>query len=134
MKGAMVLEYPMKMVLYLVVLMVVISLVFYLAGNAKSLLADVTSWLHREQPSDETIKLNVGTASWSTIMKYSKMCNDKVNREELLDYKLCYVLTGDFSSVVPEETDYVVECQDWPTTTAVIIAYNPAKGTVVIDC
>ncbi len=134
MKGSMVLEYPAKMVLYIVVLMTVISIIFYLSGNAKSLLADVSSWLHHEKPSGEAIKIDVGTATWSTIMKYSKMCNDKVSREELLDYKLCYVLTGNFSSVVPGQTEYTINCQDWEHATSVIIAYNPAKGKVVIDC
>ncbi len=135
MKGNMVLEYPTKMVLYLIVLMIVVSIIFYLAGNSKSLLSDVTLWLHRNKTHDETIKINVGTASWETLEKYSKMCNDKINREDLLNYKLCYVLTGNFSSVVvPESTDYIIECQDFLDATAVIISYNPSKGKVVIDC
>ncbi len=128
------LEYPVKMIILIIVVVVAVSLIstFYLSG--RTMINDIIP----EKDKDGNIvaqKVDVsGVQGTADIEKYCMLCNKVVREYNPGTNAICYIISGTFSPAdFPTGTCGRWDCDDW-TTRNIVIFYDWRNSQIVVDC
>ncbi len=128
------LEYPVKMIILLIVVIVAISLIssFYLLG--RQAINDIIP----DKDKDGNIvaqKVDLpGVQGTAEIEKFCMLCDKVVKEYNPGTNAICYVISGSFSPAdFPTDVCNRWDCSDW-TTNNIIISYDWRNSEIVVDC
>jgi len=133
MKGQMVLEYPFKIFIYIVVVLVVISLIITFRNQILTSL-NLCQFTPQgcQQQECSTIEAAETTINEAVLRKYCNFCWDKTGK---IDYKkdcLCYVVRGSYSPIGFTYENCELECDK--EATSLLFAYDALLKKIYIKC
>lgn len=135
MKGQMELEYPFKIFLYVVVILVVIGLIVTFRNQILTYLklCQYTPQGCSEQERCTTISSKETTITATELKKYCDRCWDRTGRKEYKDDCLCYVVTGSYSPTAFTDENCELKC-DNADATSLLFSYDGLLQKIYIKC
>ncbi len=131
MKGFMVLEYPFKMLLYLVVIVVVIGIILFFRKEIMSGLN--FCWIGGCHPEPcKTVRVNEASIDTSVLDKYCNLCWQKTGKIGLKEDCLCYVVSGSFTPFAYTSEHCVLKCNS--NSQFVTFTYSHLFNQIFIEC
>jgi len=131
MKGDMVLEYPFKMFLYMVVFLVVVGLILTLSRTH----IDFCKFTPQGCENEERCATHESTETVITEAILRKYCDSCWAKTGKIDYKedcLCYVVTGDYSPISFTYSNCELNCIK--NATAIKFSYDSLLKKIQIKC
>lgn len=134
MKGAMELEYPFQMFLYIVVILVVISLIVTFRTQILTYLklCDYLPQGCQSQLECSTSQTKVTTIDANVLTKYCNLCWDKTGGIKYEKDCLCYIVSGNYSPTAFSNKNCKLDCNK--QATSVIITYDWLLQKIDIKC
>lgn len=134
MKGDMELEYPFKIFLYIVILLVVISFVIHFKDEILSYL-NLCQFLPQgcQQAVCSTDEVKESVVDEAKLIKYCDDCWRKTGEGNYNEDCLCSIVKGNFSPIPGFKHDNCeLKCDK--ETSSIILNYNHYLKTVYIEC
>ena len=134
MKGEMELEYPFKVFLYVVVILVVVSLVI----TFKQQIASTINFCQhlpqfcQEDSECSTVQVKREVISEAVIREYCNSCWDKTGKKEYGESCMCYIVAGEYSTVNFESENCELRCSK--SSGFLSFTYDKYFKEVFIDC
>ena len=136
MKGDMALEYPFKLLLYVVVILVVVGLIIAFNKQIREYLVNVLCQLLPQgcqSNGDCTTYDSTETVIDQKVLKYyCDACWTKTGRNEYQKDCLCYIVKGSFTPTTFTNENCELQCTKGAS--AVLFSYNHFAKTVEIKC
>lgn len=134
---SMALEYPVKMIILIIVVFVAIALISDFYMRSQITINDVIP--DKDEKGDivaQSVDLSgSGTLNENDIEKYCRLCKTVVEDYEPANDAVCYILKGRFSpSSFPTSDCDFWDCGDWLTARNVIISYDWRESQVTVEC
>lgn len=134
MKGYMILEYPFKMFLYLVVILVVIGLVLTFRDqiiNALNLCQYIPQGCPKQEecPTTQAKEMIIDEA---VLRKYCNLCWERVGKGEYKKDCLCFVVSGKYTPIKFEHANCELGCDE--EVTSVLFVYDGLLKKIYIKC
>ena len=134
MKGAMELEYPFKVFLYIVVILVVVSLVVKFKEKISSAISfcEHLPQFCQQDSACSTVQATRGVISEATLKEYCNSCWDKTGKKDYKESCMCYIVTGNYSPVSFESENCELNCSK--SSGFLTFTYDKYFKKVFIDC
>ena len=134
MKGAMELEYPFKVFLYIVVIVVVIGLVITLKDKIYSNInfCYYLPQFCRQNGECSTVQATREVISEATLKEYCNSCWDKTGKKDYKESCMCYIVTGNYSPISFESENCELKCSK--SSGFLTFTYDKYLKKVFIDC
>ena len=134
MKGQMVLEYPFKIFIYIVVVLVVISLIITFMNQILTSLnlCQFTPQGCQQQQECSTIEAAEIAINEAVLRKYCSFCWDKTGKIDYGKDCLCYVVSGSYSPIAFTYENCELNCSK--QATSLLFAYDGLLKKIYIKC
>jgi hypothetical protein len=126
----MALEYPFKMLLYLVVIIVVIGIILAFRKEISSI---NFCWIWGCQPKAcETVRVNENLIDQQVLDKYCNLCWQKTGAAELKEDCICYIVNGSFTPFTYSSEHCELKCTS--ASQFITFTYSHLFNNVSIEC
>ena len=130
MKGFMALEYPFKVLLYLVVIIVVIGIVLVFRKEISNI---NFCWIWGcQQKACETVRVSESTIDRQVLDKYCELCWGKTGAADLKEDCLCYVVSGSFTPFAYTSQHCDLKCNS--DSQFLTFSYSHLPKKILIEC